>query len=143
MASLWRKTNSDWEKVTSTFPIEIPVQIGSVQTHTGTFMPDSNGIATLNCGFRPDIVFIYLGTYTAEGHTFNSSVCLPLFSDRTNPVESIAWGDPIDLDAQYYVIASDQTSTGCTIQQYQITGNWGIVRLQGTVSVPYTAYKFL
>lgn len=49
------------------------IQVGvTVQQNAGTFTTAANGTATINCGFRPDIVIIDKGE-TNNGETFSSA----------------------------------------------------------------------
>lgn len=49
------------------------IQVGvTVQQNAGTFTTAANGTATINCGFRPDIVIVDKGE-EHEGETFSSA----------------------------------------------------------------------
>jgi hypothetical protein len=49
------------------------IQVGvTVQQNAGTFTTAANGTATINCGFRPDVVIVDKGE-TNNGETFSSA----------------------------------------------------------------------
>ena len=149
MASLWRKTNSDWEKVTSTFPIEVPVRIGSVQTFTGTFETDADGYATVNCGFTPDIVVFddYTQPTTLEGTVMQDRAVANL-----NGLSSGAWHEsyfivPPDGGSYegVYTFATRPLANGFEVVHAYLGWSFSITLLSKDMlgrAISFTAYKF-
>lgn len=57
---------------------------GSVQVATGTITTSNSGTATVNCGFRPDLVVFHIATFTSEGERYESVIALPIAASKQN-----------------------------------------------------------
>lgn len=143
MASLWRKTNSDWEKVTSTFPIEVPVRIGSnVQTKSGTFNTDESGWADIDCGFTPDIIILGpMVTLEDPGMTADSQAVVSLIG-TTPYVSPMRIGMYYDTTDGIHLFACGPGDSGFGVANLYGGFNFDVQPTQAN-NVPYTAYKFL
>lgn len=83
-----------------------------VQTYNGSFTTSSNGTASINCGFKPDLLVFY----TANGNGYECVGALPIKERKTSrTLNTVAWS-PAD-DASF--IDFDLTGlsdTGATVR---------------------------
>ena len=106
-------------------------QVGgsSVQSTTGTFTTNSSGVATVNCGFKPDIITIVKDdqSATANFNSINSDyswLCIP------NAVDFIV-----------YSIEATRNNTGCSLEVSTLSFDYAITAKPNT-SFTYYAIKY-
>lgn len=108
---------------------------GSVQRKTGSFTTDkSTGKATVNCGFQPDLIYVYLITYDG----LEEGLSLP-FGEQKEPTKPYCalgyWTNGI------YEVTASRTSSGFTVEVYDL--GWGSAHnLVKNKSFSYTAVKY-
>lgn len=106
--------------------------LNSIQTKSGQFYTGTNGTAVVNCGFKPDLVTIHVGSY--EGYAFGIS--FP-FSDFSNDnVNSVTWntaGLPREMEATRH-------NNGFSVEVTDYDANWATSKV--SASFKYTAHKF-
>ena len=80
-----------------------------VQQKSGTFRTSSSGTATVNCGFKPDAVFI---TGTVSGYTGKYHGCAAFSADSVTSAVSYFQSSSTSYIFSY--VTFTQTSTGFT-----------------------------
>ena len=109
-----------------------------VRTYSGSFTTDANGEATINCGFKPDLVYI-------EGYDIPESryfFTIPLFLHSGAAGEYIVGtGVLTDNDNQYAEVGSAPRTNGFFIGLYRIGWNWNYLHL-ANYTMNYTAIKW-
>ena len=53
-----------------------------VQIATGSITTSNSGTATVNCGFRPDLVVFFVANFTSDGETYESVISLPIAASK-------------------------------------------------------------
>lgn len=118
------------------------IQIGTVvKRKTGTFtLSDPNGAppeVTINCGFKPDMLVVFLGEVTDEYAGRVESNMVFAFSERkTNMTEATF----ADNGKRMHLGTAYPTDTGFFFKLYGYTYSWSRVYLAGQFS--YTAIKY-
>ena len=146
MAAILKKTSSGWDLVSATFPVDVPIRIGSTQTFTGTFETDADGHATVNCGFTPDI--IVFDNFTDPYITANLSL-----QDRAvamlNGLPNGSWHEsyfilPQGSYAGVYAFITRPSSNGFEVIYEYLAWTWEPYPLSSDTVGPvtFTAYKF-
>lgn len=107
----------------------------AVQRKTGTFDTNSSGKATVNCGFQPDLVTVYLTTYGQ----IEEGLSIP-FSEQTKP--EMAYCALGYAASCIYEVTATKTSTGFTVEVYDL--GWGSAHNLATnrKGFQYTAVKY-
>lgn len=105
-----------------------------VQRKSGTFSP-SSGSATVNCGFKPDVVMIHRNR-SYEGYL---QTCAVNFADDTRgtTLETGLWDGS---SCEIYGIVITQSSTGFTVKMTAFDADWGESSVSGSFN--YAAVKF-
>lgn len=112
------------------------ISVGSaVQRKTGSFTTDkSTGKATIDCGFQPDLIYIYLTTYNG----IEEGLSIP-FGEQTNKSRQYCalgyWANGI------YEITASKTSTGFSVTIYNL-GYGAAYNLVLNKTISYTAVKY-
>jgi hypothetical protein len=112
----------------------------AVQRKTGTFTTDSNGIATVDCGFQPDYVVVRADGVTAsDGSFYETNLTFPLCECQglSEYLNTTAGSNRyVYIDA--YMMA---LNSGFDIQLYQIGWDWAW-SLISEESFDYVAIKY-
>lgn len=95
---------------------DIPTGV-TVQRKTGTFTTNSNGAATVNCGFKPDAVFFTGTNPLANNSKFHAGVA---FTDDSVNSSATMFVPP---SAGYYFtsIVTTQSTSGFTVKSVRIS----------------------
>lgn len=107
----------------------------SAQRTTGGFTTDkSTGKATINCGFQPDLIYVYLLDYNG----IEEGLSIP-FGEQKDPAKPYCalgyWANGI------YEITTSRTSTGFSVEVYDL--GWGSAHnLVKNKSFNYVAVKY-
>lgn len=91
---------------------------GTKQTKTGSFQTSSSGTATVDCGFKPDVVVIYAPEANEDGYEYHTSCCLDVLGGSIEIME-------LNKKLLYFNIW--ETSNGFEIssaQTYDFSWNW-------------------
>jgi len=104
----------------------------TVQTATGTFRT-SGGVATIACGFQPDIFFI---TQNATYSGYTNSACFAFAAAGTGKVCAGTWNSA----GNYIEFYGDRTSTGAEVEVLEYDDSWDTDSYNATFS--YTAIKY-
>lgn len=121
----------------------------TVQTYTGTFSTDSNGHASVNCEFVPDIIIFHIFTDPADAG--DGTVIQTRAVATLNGLSTNAWHE-----SYFCVIGNNMGPTGFYTFKTRPTSNgfeviylydgWGVERYPLSVSdvgtIQFTAYKF-
>lgn len=106
-----------------------------VQRNSGTFTLKS-GSATVNCGFKPDVVMIHKNT----NYENNYQTCAVNFADDTRgtTLETGLWEGSSSIEL--YEVIITQTATGFSVSMTAWTYKWDDSNGSGTFQ--YSAVKF-
>lgn len=55
----------------------------AVQVVSGSVTTSRTGTATVDCGFRPDLVVFYVSQFTSDGSLYENVLCLPIAESKT------------------------------------------------------------
>lgn len=55
-----------------------------VKTATGSITTSSSGTATVNCGFKPDLVIFHIANFTTDGESYESVIALPFEASKSS-----------------------------------------------------------
>lgn len=108
-----------------------------VQTYDGTFTTSSNGTASINCGFKPDLLVFY----TTNANGFESVAALPIKERKTSrTLNTVAWS-PADDTSFIDFDLTGLSDTGATVRVslYSLASN-GDPYARKTIS--YRAVKY-
>lgn len=97
-----------------------------VKRATGTFTPNSSGQETVECGFKPDLVFINVGgSYTRDAYKFILSAAVA-FAEDSRESESNAVMETVMPSADWaigsYSIYATRDDTGFVVHVYKEDG---------------------
>lgn len=109
----------------------------TVQKTTGTFNTGNDGTASVNCGFKPDIVYIYNGNYSNDGHTI--ALVYEFNVTGKTKLNSMMWENG-SQDAMPIEIGITQTSNGFNVIAGKWGENWNSTYYRGSFS--YIAAKY-
>lgn len=116
------------------------ISIGTtVQRKTGSFTTNTSGKATIgDVGFQPDLITIYLTTYTESGSSTEEGLSIP-FAEQSYPSLSYtALGYASD---GIYEAAMTRNSTGFTVTMYTLGWSMGHTALKNK-TFNYIATKY-
>ena len=108
-----------------------------IQRKVGTFTTDSNGAATVDCGFQPDVVYIQGDREYVEaagGYLSYSAAALFAEESRDNPTTYMA------SDGGLVIMVWEKTSTGFTIAAVNMDYSWNESTTRTTYN--YVAVKY-
>lgn len=94
-----------------------------VQTTSGSVTTSNSGTATINCGFRPDLVVIYMGS----GGGYETVAAFPIKERKTSStLNTVSWNGSSSED----IVDFDMTGvsdTGCSLRAtvYGASGSTG------------------
>lgn len=107
----------------------------TVQKKTGTFTLNAEGESTVNCGFAPDLIEIYAGTYWESECVFTA--CFNTYTDRKYCGVYI---DGTDYPNGYVYITKE--NAGFLVAGFAwYTDSWD-KKYASNVTYDYVAYKF-
>lgn len=94
-----------------------------VKRATGTARTNSSGVATINCGFKPDVVLVRMGTYTEDSYNYDGNLAF-VFQEKTSGsnyyLTNMTW-----VSTSTFVSSTATVSdTGCSINVYQYDTSW-------------------
>ena len=112
-----------------------------VKTSSGTLTTNSSGTATVNCGFKPDLVVITGLTYTygSEVYEYQLSFCFPLKTGGNNAICTAGGYTNTysnGIDAEF-----TQTSNGFSVLLTKYSGSGAGSNITNT-TFNYTAIKY-
>lgn len=55
-----------------------------VQIKTGSITTSTSGTATVNCGFRPDLLVFHIANFSADGESYESVIALPIAASKSS-----------------------------------------------------------
>lgn len=105
----------------------------------GTFTTNSNGTATVNCGFQPDVVYIQGSQNYDDYHGQMNSASVTVAFDvenRENPLTALPEADGV------YQMLWAKTNTGFAIEMIKFAFDWSATVPRETfsfVAIKYTA----
>ena len=110
-----------------------------VQTATGNLTMNGSGATTVNCGFVPDLVVIYLAHDSSLNEDYN--LCFPFFklSGSTRYCGSSGWDE-----TNNYLLTdawAEKTSSGFKVSMERYNSNWS-TGYYSRKSFSYTAVKW-
>lgn len=95
----------------------------NVQKQSGTVTTNSSGGATINCGFKPDMVLVRIATYTESPYNYDSNLAF-VFKEKTTGssyyLANMAWKDSTTLITGTATVSD----TGCTLNLYEYDTSW-------------------
>lgn len=108
-----------------------------VRTASGTFKTSNKGVATVTCGFQPDVVSITLNeTYDGEA----DAVAIPFLEYSGKKITVAMW--TTSSSGYLYDFSVSSTTTGFSVTSVTIwDGDWNESTVKNK-SFSYTAYKF-
>ena len=109
----------------------------TVQRKSGTFTTDSNGAATVNCGWQPDVVYIKGSQSYDENDGHNNSFSTAIvFAEETRsyPVTAMGKADGV------YDMLWEKSNTGFRVMMYKFSFDWNATRPKETFN--YVAIKY-
>jgi hypothetical protein len=111
------------------------ISIGSaVQRKSGTFTTDNSGKATVNCGFQPDLVTVYLITY----QNIEENLSIPFETQKYPNMSYCALGYH---SGGIYEVTASKTSSGFSVEVYDL-GYGSVHNLAKNKNFSYTAVKY-
>lgn len=95
----------------------------TVQKQSGTVTTNSNGAATISCGFKPDVVLVRIATYTEDNYNYDSNLAF-VFKEKTSGdtyyLTNMAWKDSTTL----VTATATVSNTGCSLNLYEYNSSW-------------------
>ena len=108
-----------------------------VKSTGGAFSTDSNGKATVTCGFKPDLVFVKQGyTYTYNNESYPVSASFAFTQSKSENVYTTFWNE----DDEVTDFFAKQTSIGFSVEAVEYSSSWQGAGYQG--SFEYVAVKY-
>lgn len=108
-----------------------------VRKASGTFTTNTSGVATVDCGFQPDFVYVQGRTDVDDNGTFDCSMSMAFNEDaRTNQKNTLIWAEDGLLDAIW-----TRSSTGFSVTLGIYDWNYEYT-LENTKTYSYVAVKY-
>lgn len=114
-----------------------------VKTASGSFTTSTKGVATINCGFKPDLIVIYITTMTSDGTKYENTIGMPIKERKYTSgytLNNLVW---YDADNLIEVELTSLTNTGATllVAGYDSSWNYGYAsrKTYSWKAVKYTA----
>lgn len=108
-----------------------------VQRYEGTFTTDENGNATVNCGFQPDLVFVFNDLHPNDGQTDSMSMVFPegFDSSKSNITCMSASSGLVSINWKTWM------PTGFSLEMVHVDHNWNVSYVRN-LTVRYVAIKY-
>lgn len=99
----------------------------AVQTASGSVTTSSRGVATITCGFQPDLIVLYVSTTTIDGEKYENNLALAIAERQYvsgYTLNNLTWYDDENL---MEVELTSLQSTGATllVAAYDASWNYG------------------
>lgn len=108
-----------------------------VKTTGGEFSTDSLGVATVQCGFQPDFVYITQGyNYSHNSKTWTVSAAFAFNQESSGNVYTSFWNED-DVVTDFF---ANKTTDGFTLEAVTYSGDWNPSAYSGDFD--YIAVKF-
>lgn len=104
----------------------------------GTFTVDSNGAATVNCGFQPDVVYVRGDTLNADGQVISYSAAI-VFTEETEGNRTNL-GTYFTYEDEVHCLIWSKTNTGFSVDAVVFNWDWSVKLKKTTYS--YAAIKY-
>lgn len=116
----------------------------NVQIKTGSITTSNSGTATVNCGFKPDLLVFHIATFTADGETYESVISLPFAaSKRTDGGANMDNSAVEDSSFTSFIECWPEsiTNTGVSVGFYRYSSSPGYVsrKTYNWTAIKYTA----
>lgn len=116
----------------------------NVQKASGRVTTSTKGLATINCGFKPDLVVFFVSTYTSSGDLYENVIVLPIAESKQNSgaaLNNIAWASSSGNLIECWPENITSTGISCTFYGYDSSWNEGYASRQtySWTAVKYTA----
>lgn len=115
----------------------------NVQVKTGSITTSSSGTATVNCGFRPDLLVFHIANFNADGESYESVIALPIAASKSSSgknldncaVENSSFASFIECWPESI------TNTGVSVGFYRYSSSPGYVsrKTYNWTAIKYTA----
>lgn len=94
-----------------------------VNKKTGTTRTNNSGVLTINCGFKPDVVLVRIGTYNEDNYNYDGNIAY-VFQEKTSGssyyLANMTW-----LSSNTFISSTATASdTGCSVNMYQYDASW-------------------
>lgn len=102
----------------------IPSNYVAVQTASGSFTTSTSGVATINCGFKPDLIVIYVTTMTSDGTKYENTIGMPIKERKYTSgytLNNLVW---YDADNLVEVELTSVSNTGATLLVAGYNSSW-------------------
>ena len=108
-----------------------------VQRYEGTFTTGNDGNATVNCGFQPDLVFVFNDLQPKDGQTDSMSMVFPegFDSSKSNITCMSASSGLVAINWKTW------RSTGFSLEMVHVDYNWNVSYVRN-LTVRYVAIKY-
>lgn len=107
----------------------------TVQRKTGTVTLKHEQTVTIDCGFKPDVVFLKAGSYSDDGITYNSSTAIVFAEESRNQPFT-----PLYITDGIAEVFWTQKTTGFSVNAGLYDSSWD--DLGGSFSCNYVAIKY-
>ena len=114
-----------------------------VQTASGSFTTTTKGVGTINCGFQPDLIVLYVSTTTVDGVRYENNLSLAIAERKQtsgHTLNNLSWYDDANL---MEVELTSLSGSGATLllAGYDASWNYGYAsrRTFSWKAVKYTA----
>ena len=131
-------TSSNGLKLTGTMNAGV-----TVQKKSGTFRTNSSGEATVDCGFKPDLLFLNNGgTDTFSGYKYYMSATFAFEAEsRTDDMMNLAmWAGSSSSSYEIIDFCAEPTSTGFNVWVQALDSSWNNYDYSGSFN--YVAVKY-
>lgn len=115
----------------------------AVQTASGSVTTSTRGVATVNCGFRPDLVVFRISTFTSDGDSYENMIALPIAQSQQDnglSLNNLTWANANWNFVECWPTSITDTGITCTFYGYDASFNGGYASRQTYewVAVKYT-----
>lgn len=96
----------------------------TVQTASGSFTTTTKGVGTINCGFQPDLIVLYVSTTTDDGVQYENNLSLAIAERKQtsgHTLNNLTWYDDEHL---MEVELTSLSSSGATLLLGGYDASW-------------------